>query len=98
MAAIAYVLAGIFGYLSFADGSTVDELDDYFGKNIFAAPYHKTDSTETPVVIYICLFGMMFCVTIAAPFCVLPTKDSIEEVRNKSLQRRITSAGRSSSP
>ena len=26
---------------------------------------------------------MMFCVTIAAPFCVLPTKDSIEEVRNR---------------
>ena len=88
MAAIAYILAGIFGYLSFADGSTVDELDDYFGKNIFAAPYHKTDSTETPVVIYICLFGMMFCVTIAAPFCVLPTKDSIEEVRNKKFTKK----------
>ena len=40
---------------------------------------------STPIPIYIALFGMMIVVVFATPFCVLPTKDSIEEVRNKKL-------------
>lgn len=82
MAAIAYITAGIFGYIAFADGSTEEELDTYFSDNILSAPYQTSDG-KTPVVIYISLFGMMIVVVFATPFCVLPTKDSIEEVRNK---------------
>merc|ERR1712032_1765866 len=37
----------------------------------------------TPIVMYISLFGMNLVVLFAAPFCVLPTKDSIEEVGGK---------------
>ena len=81
MAAIIYISAGIFGYIAFADGSTSDELDTWFSDNILSAPY-QVDG-KTPIPIYIALFGMMVVVVFAAPFCVLPTKDSIEEVRNK---------------
>ena len=82
MAAVAYIMAGIFGYIAFAAGSTPKELEDIFNDNILAAPY-TTDDGKTPVVIYVSLFGMMIVVVFATPFCVLPTKDSIEEVRNK---------------
>lgn len=82
MAAVAYIVAGIFGYIAFADGTSEEDLDKYFSDNILSAPY-LTDDGKTPVVIYISLFGMMIVVVFATPFCVLPTKDSIEEVRNK---------------
>jgi len=32
---------------------------------------------------YICLFGILIVVAFASPFCILPMKDSIEEVRGK---------------
>lgn len=86
MAAIAYIAAGIFGYIAFADGSSEQELEDIFSNNVLSAPY-KTPSGKTPVVIYISLFGMMIVVVFATPFCVLPTKDSIEEVRNRKFTR-----------
>ena len=81
MAAVVYITAGIFGYIAFADNSTEDELDTWFSDNILAAPY-MVDG-HTPYPIYIALFGMMVVVVFASPFCILPTKDSIEEVRNK---------------
>ena len=79
LAAIAYITAGIFGYVAFADGSSTEEIDKYFSDNILSAPY-TTDKGKTPVPIYVSLFGMMIVVVFATPFCVLPTKDSIEEV------------------
>lgn len=82
MAAVAYIAAGIFGYIAFADGSTEEQLEAIFSDNVLAAPYQTPDG-KTPVVIYISLFGMMVVVVFATPFCVLPTKDSIEEVRNR---------------
>lgn len=89
LAAIIYITAGVFGYVAFADGSTEEELDKYFSDNILSAPYHVGDDLNaTPVSIYIALFGMMIVVVFAAPFCVLPTKDSIEEVRNKKFSSR----------
>jgi len=39
--------------------------------------------TQVPIAIYVSIFGILFVVTMAAPFCVLPTKDSIEEVRGR---------------
>ena len=82
MAAVVYIAGGIFGYISFAQNSTPEELEEWFGNNILAAPYTTSDG-KTPPVIYVSLFGMMVVVVFATPFCVLPTKDSIEEVRNK---------------
>ena len=88
MAASLYIVAGIFGYISFTDGSTEEELDKMFSNNILYAPYHVKDSNDTPIVIYVSLFGMMVVVMFATPFCVLPTKDSIEEVRNKKFSKK----------
>ena len=39
LAAIVYITAGIFGYIAFADGSTVKQLDSYFSNNVLSAPY-----------------------------------------------------------
>ena len=83
-AAVLYIVGGIFGYIAFADGLTTDELEEYLSNNILSAPYHIGDDfDDIPVAIYISLFGMMAVVLFATPFCVLPTKDSIEEVRNR---------------
>ena len=49
-------------------------------QNILRAPYGGYGG-KTPIPIYICLFGILIVVSFAAPFCVLPIKDSIEEVR-----------------
>ena len=76
-----YISAGMFSYAAFADGATPDELNRWFSDNMLAAPYH-TDSGNTPIPIYISLFGMTIVVTFAVPFVVLPTKDSIESVRS----------------
>ena len=39
LAAIAYIIAGIFGYVAFAGNSTTEELDMIFADNILSAPY-----------------------------------------------------------
>ena len=84
LAAVLYISAGIFGYITFADGSSQADLEKWFGDNILAAPYHgKSKDSGTPIAIYIALFGMMFVVMMATPFCVLPSKDSIEEVMKR---------------
>lgn len=91
-----YILAGVFGFAAFAavgpEGYPYDNsvnppiqwsFDKIFEKqNILAAPYLTKDG-NTPVAIYICLFGILIVVTFATPFSVLPIKDSIEEVRGK---------------
>ena len=86
MAVILYIIAGCFGYMSFASGLTESEMEAIFTDNILKAPYHTEGSTSqnpnTPIVIYISLFGMCVVVSIATPFCVLPCKDSIEEINN----------------
>ena len=84
MAVILYILAGFFGYMSFAADLPESEIKAIFTDNILKAPYHTEGSTwdnpVTPIVIYISLFGMCLVVSIACPFCVLPCKDSIEEI------------------
>ena len=84
LAVVLYITAGIFGYISFADanGDPDVDVDAIFSDNILKAPY-SDGSGKTPIVIYISLFGMCCVVTIATPFCVLPCKDGIEEIRNK---------------
>ena len=43
------------------------------------------DPGKLPLAIYFCLFGILIVVTFATPFCVLPCKDSIEDIRGKKL-------------
>lgn len=87
MACCLYIVAGIFGYLTFSTSSK-EELDRIFSDNILKAPYHTSDSlTDIPIVIYISLFGMCIVVAIATPFCVLPMKDGLEEIRNKKFSK-----------
>lgn len=77
-------MAALFGYMSFAAGSTATELEAIFTDNILKAPYHKEGTVDTtPIVVYISLFGMCLVVGIATPFTVLPSKDSIEEIKNR---------------
>lgn len=82
LAAVAYVIAGFFGYVAFT-GSSPEEQKVIFGDAILFAPYAMPDTGDLPVVLYISLFGMMVVVAFATPFCVLPTKDSIQDIRNK---------------
>ena len=81
LAAVAYIVGGIFGYIAFSNSDPAD-LDKWFSDNILSAPY-QTDKGKTPIPVYISLFGMMFVVVFAVPFCILPAKDSIEEVGGK---------------
>ena len=83
MAAVAYILAGIFGYVAFAaDPKGEKHIAEIFeSSNILKAPY--SHNGHTPIVMFISLFGMCLVVLFAAPFCVLPTKDSVEEVGGK---------------
>ena len=73
--------------MAFADGTSSKDLDKYFSDNALAAPY-KNSKGNTPIPIYISLFGMMIVVTFAVPFCVLPIKDSIEEVRGRKFSKK----------
>lgn len=82
LAVCLYIMAGIFGYISFADTDDKAMLEKIFTDNILKAPYENSEGS-TPLVIYISLFGMCVVVSIATPFCVLPCKDGIEEIRNK---------------
>ena len=62
-------------------------MNEWFGDNVLTAPY-KTPNGNTPIPIYISLFGMMIVVMFATPFCILPSKDSIEEVRNRKFTKK----------
>jgi amino acid permease len=44
------------------------------------APYNAYPGSKTPVIIYTAIFSLLLVVIFATPFCVLPTKDSIEDV------------------
>eukprot|EP00347_Sterkiella_histriomuscorum_P011277 403373068 len=67
-AVILYSLVGIFGYLTFVNtpGFPTD--------NILDAPYQKN------VAITVGNFALFFAVLTASPLCVLPTKDTVEEL------------------
>jgi amino acid permease len=72
LATIAYILCGMFGFITFAMNPDVCEIMEK--QNILKADYQGN------IVIKICLIGVLFVVLFAAPFCVLPTKDSLEEL------------------
>lgn len=72
IASVAYITVGVFGYATFALSSNVCQLME--DQNILKADYGKN------AVIEICLIGVLFVVMFASPFCVLPVKDSLEEL------------------
>ena len=72
VASIAYIICGIYGYATFSMNADVEEkmkaqniLDNY-RKNVTIGK--------------ICLIGVLFVVTFASPFCILPSKDSLEQL------------------
>ena len=79
MATIAYILCGSFGYITFVKRSNVEDIMEE--QNILKAPYG--DNT----IIKCCLIGVLIVVTFAAPFCVLPSKDSFEELLMKDQEK-----------
>lgn len=73
-----YLIAGIFGYISFTAGVTDEKYKQIFdAQNILRAPYQNQDGS-TPAAIFVCLYGITIVVAFASPFCILPSKDSIE--------------------
>jgi amino acid permease len=77
-ATIAYMMAGIFGYVTFADNFNVKALMDQ--QNIL-----KCYPDITPN--YISLFGILTVVVFATPLTILPCKDTLEELLLKPEQR-----------
>lgn len=64
-----YILIGIFGYATFVDKP--EELDSM---NILEADYHGNNTIQVGN------FALLFAIITAAPLCVLPAKDSVEEL------------------
>ena len=71
-ATIAYIIVGIFGYVTFAQYPNVDDI--FKIQNILKGPYQQN------VLIYISLFGIMIVVLFATPLTLLPCKDTLEEI------------------
>jgi amino acid permease len=69
---VVYILVGMFGYVTFAMNPKVDEIMDQ--QNILQADYGDNNTIK------VCLLLMLMVVLFASPFCVLPAKDSIEEL------------------
>ena len=72
IATVVYILVGMFGYVTFAMNPQVDEIMDQ--QNILQADYGDNNTIK------VCLLLMLMVVLFASPFCVLPAKDSIEEL------------------
>ena len=67
-AIVLYTLVGLFGYLTFV------AVPDSVTSNILEAPYQHN------LAISIGNFALFFAVLTAAPLCVLPAKDTVEEL------------------
>ena len=75
IATFAYILCGIGGYVTFSlhpDGKAIMEK-----QNILLADYGGAQ------IIKVCLLLLLAVVLFASPFCVLPSKDSFEELLMK---------------
>ena len=69
IAVLFYIMVGIFGYATF-----VNNPDSLKSKNILQADY------GTNVPIQLGNFALLFAIIAAAPLCVLPSKDTVEEL------------------
>lgn len=82
-AVVLYIIVGIFGYLTFVSypgGGAQVALED---KNILEAPYKPTPESPQVIPILIGNFALFFAIATAAPLCVLPAKDTVEEIYSK---------------
>jgi amino acid permease len=81
MAVVFYVMVGIFGYATFLAPPDSFEL---CAKNILQADYKNNKAIQ------IGNFALLFSVMTAAPICVLPCKDTIEELFYKEQPHGMT--------
>lgn len=72
IATAVYIMTGMFGYLTFAMSPDVKAIMEE--QNILKADYNGI------AIVKICQLLMLVVVSFAAPFCVLPSKDSVEEI------------------
>ena len=82
VASLAYIMAGMFGYITFAMYPSEELSDIMQDQNILKAPY-----AEDKYIVKFCLVSMLVVVLFASPFTVLPAKDSFEELLMKEGQR-----------
>jgi len=75
LASVCYIVVGMFGYATFSKRHNI--VDIMNTNMILQNDYHGN------IIIKLCLFGMLMVVLFACPFCVLPVKDSIEEISVK---------------
>lgn len=73
IASVAYIIVGIFGYATFSKRADIDSL---FTTSANVLYYY----TNKSAAVEISLFSILVIVLLASPFCVLPTKDAIEEL------------------
>jgi len=71
-ATVGYILAGVFGYVTFSAYADVDHIMKV--QNILKAPYGDNPFN------YISLFGILVVILFATPLTILPCKDSVEDV------------------
>jgi hypothetical protein len=69
---ISYLMAGIFGYVTFASYKNCDAIMNL--QNILESPYQGN------IAIYVCSFGILIVVLFATPLTMLPCKDTLEEI------------------
>lgn len=73
-AVVLYLIVGIFGYLTFNSVPGESAMDVLSAENILQAPYNNA------VPITVGNFALFFAILTAAPLCVLPAKDTVEEI------------------
>ena len=78
-ATVAYLLAGVFGYATFADKDNVKFLMNQ--QNILKC------YPESVTINYISLFGILTVILFATPLTILPCKDTLEELFLKPEQK-----------
>lgn len=72
-AIVVYLLAGIFGYVTFIGNPNLDAIMEK--QNIL-----EVDAYGNSIPIYVARFLMLLVVLFATPLCILPCKDSVEEM------------------
>jgi len=82
IATTAYMLCGIFGYVTFSKNPNIDKWMSNPNQLLF-------DYGHEPII-HVCLILFVVCIFFASPFCVLPAKDSFEELLMKD-QKKFTS-------
>ena len=85
-AVVLYIIVGVWGYATFVNFPGYTPAEALKDANILQAPY----PTST-IPILIGNFALFFAIATAAPLCVLPAKDTVEEIIAKgNAERRLS--------